>query len=73
MNGLLAIHPAGGCAVKFCLLQNFRTLPPTPRLRGTLLIGFKSLRRIAGMIGKIGAGEGIRTLDINLGKVALYP
>ena len=24
-------------------------------------------------IRKIGAGEGIRTLDFNLGKVALYP
>ena len=26
-----------------------------------------------GMIGKNGAGEGIRTLDPNLGKVVLYP
>ena len=25
------------------------------------------------IFGKIGAGEGIRTLDFNLGKVALYP
>ena len=29
----------------------------------------KSLR----MVGKTGAGEGIRTLDPNLGKVVLYP
>jgi len=25
------------------------------------------------VLGKIGAGEGIRTLDPNLGKVVLYP
>jgi hypothetical protein len=25
------------------------------------------------MVGKFGAGEGIRTLDPNLGKVVLYP
>ena len=26
-----------------------------------------------GFLSSIGAGEGIRTLDFNLGKVALYP
>jgi hypothetical protein len=26
-----------------------------------------------GLVGKFGAGEGIRTLDPNLGKVVLYP
>ena len=31
--------------------------------------GTKLLKRF----GKIGAGEGIRTLDPNLGKVVLYP
>ena len=34
--------------------------------------GYKRDTKIKEII-KIGAGEGIRTLDINLGKVALYP
>ena len=38
-----------------------RRLPANPRLRPSLLVG------------KTGAGEGIRTLDPNLGKVVLYP
>ena len=33
----------------------------------------KSVRYIALNLEKFGAGEGIRTLDPNLGKVVLYP
>jgi hypothetical protein len=33
----------------------------------------RDLRSILNLLGKNGAGEGIRTLDPNLGKVVLYP
>ena len=38
----------------------------------TKIAGSKATRR-PNLLGRHGAGEGIRTLDINLGKVALYP
>ena len=33
----------------------------------------RGISKLLNMKGKFGAGEGIRTLDPNLGKVVLYP
>ena len=46
--------------------QNLPENSPTEALRNPC-------RNIAKLLEKTGAGEGIRTLDPNLGKVVLYP
>ena len=59
---------------RFTQSSHSRTLKPRRQTtrKPLVLIGFGLTRRQL-RYGTIGAGEGIRTLDPNLGKVVLYP
>ncbi len=48
-------------------------LPEENRLTGKQITRRRALHRVLNLFRKNGAGEGIRTLDPNLGKVVLYP